>query len=210
MSKAPCGHLDAECVIGNFWTCKSCGGESKAAVAPGQGKAEDYLRAQQTWTVADTYAATPHRYTREYIGMWTPPIPSAGEIASILKVCAAEINYPTEVGAWGACTNFLDPITEERALVYSNKLSRPLTFPDGMSGPEVLMAINHAGLKLVEAVNQTVRAVVDSRGWPDGRLLTLGDDVLHVVPSDGNIATRMETSLEYEIRLRAIFRVVPG
>jgi hypothetical protein len=184
MSKAPCGHLDAECVIGNFWTCKSCGGESKAAAAP-------------------------ERLTLE----WTPPtlpIPSAGEIASILKVCAAEINYPTQVGAWGTCTNFLDPVSGYHTLAYSNKLYRPLTLPDEMSGPEVWMAINHAGLELAEAVNQTVRAVVDSRSWSDGRLLTLGADILHVVQSDGNIATRLATSREYEIRLRAIFRVVPG
>lgn len=206
MTKAPCGHADAECVIGNFWTCKSCGGESKAQPSD-EGAFSKLLAAQRAnpYTLPPMPTATMLSGTDQAIRMLA---------SARLPDCAKRV-APNAVakspGAAGHRTQFQDPATGTWGFAYRNKLYNILTVGDHLlAQPKALASIfDRMCSEVVERMNNDIAAVVQSRGWTSYAVEHLGD-LLHLIEDDGRVVRRCPELRAVEIGIRAYWVVVPA
>lgn len=226
MSRAPCGHLDAECVIGNFWTCKSCGGESikpKADLVEqfiGPVRAEYSLPAGKQARIDQL--AVPNTPAVDWPVDWPVKLNDAVVLQTALRIVTKDVldrsrdliapGIERIEDAYGDRTVFIDPWTGERSQCHRSKLwcGVALNKKSLMHDPKAAMIhLEHAVGKFIELANAKIQTIVEHRGWTNYRLGTLGE-LPHALEEDGNIALgRVDAWDQLEIRIRGFFTVVP-
>jgi hypothetical protein len=226
MSKAPCGHLDAECVIGNFWTCKSCGGESKAKSLFTPQAKQAAIRQLNIDIAAGKIKTAP--YTRVYVG--TSHLPTPYDVAprkqfdsALAALCNTVLpRYRDQIApgiarsdeAYGTHMAFVDPVTGQKDIAKHNKMYGVVKL-DGRLGKDYLLdqvanELDHLCANFVQSANASIDAVVQHRGWSKYRLATLGE-IMHLVVDDGMAAMYTdETDTCLELRIRGYWVVVPA
>lgn len=234
MSTAPCGHADAECVIGNFWTCKSCGGES--VVKPKspielQGLSNLSIRQARIDQLNKKIDELQDRMCKPILNALPPPSdvgrimqykPRVG-LDSALKIVAKQMfpkyradiapGKPKSEGALGDRTFFLDPVTGERGVAFRNKMygGMDITARE-MHRPETLVrCFEQLCKEFVGSVNRDIAAVAMHRGWGDRYAIQHLGELPHLVVDDGCVL-RYSGPGELdrtEVRIRAFYVVVP-
>lgn len=206
---SPCGHANATCVVGNFWTCSTCDG------VPGT---KDVMA---SIGIVDKYK----QYQREFAGRWNPTKPAVdmpfkldleGAIAATLPEVLKPIqdklkaDFGCPPGAVGNVTMVIDPWTGDRTAVRRNRQYAVLSVDPSYSPS--LDLLQQQLMRLAKEVDRGIRESAQSvshhRGWADYHLITLGDLPHHAVSDDHRVLRRVDTGLE--LVLRAYFVVAPG
>jgi hypothetical protein len=226
MSKAPCGHADAECVIGNFWTCKSCGGGSKPKTGliesfrlpPDKQARLDQLNrdieagqdamCKPRLTIPIPYDVAPRRqFDSAVAALCNNVFPRYRDQIAPGIVRAAD--------GYGTHTAFVDPATGQKGIAKHNKMYGVLKLHACLGKDymldQVANELDHLCANFVQSANANIDAVVQHRGWEkySYRLSTLGE-IMHLVVDDGLVAQYTEPGDDsVELRIRGYWTVVP-
>jgi hypothetical protein len=189
---APCGHKQAVCVIGNFWTCSIC---DKQAISDAAGRP----------------------FTRGYIGEWIPtPLhttwsPGLGGVGALSKVVQTAI-------AANPLQRYFPPhvqIVADRSLnePERKKAYTALKIETNLVSPWEFVAVQREVDSAIDRHNDYVaseiyRLAEPFRGGP-WHVSCLGQPV-HVIEDAGVAAVLCTTSDAYEIRLRSFYHVCEG
>jgi hypothetical protein len=214
-------------VIGNFWTCKSCGGESVDKAGP---EAEGYLLSRNTWRLPPLYSpaqkfqidqlnrdieAGQLAMSKPRITLPAPPT-SVAVLNTLVTAAASEAARALEERyntTFQECLGYyavaLDQRTNKPVDLYRNKLYQTVYVSYDCTERTFVDQLSRGTEALIRRVAEAACLVAESRGWDNHTLGRLGP-LPGAVGSDGVYATRRSATREYEVCYRAYFTVLPA